>query len=227
MSHLTRWKLLIAVVSVSLSLGSIVEAGQISGEYIEARTCDVYTGPCFANAEMDLAGKEAVMAWKVEEGGWNGVSLEGLGVAVVVTSEKTMGASEFFQMHAGKMSSVILVDNKATKAQQEALVAFAKESAKEFTKDVKHVVKAPMRLENDHLSGKGTFAAGDVAKIETRGLSKGDCVCSNEQIFYDPLTKVSDVSPVLSNTLSFTGKGFDRTWTTHGQRNAFLATFRK
>ncbi len=214
-------------VSFVLAVASTASAAQISGEYIEARTCDVYTGPCFANAEMDLVGKEAVMAWKVDEGGWNGVALEGLGVAIVVTSEKTMGASEFFRMKAGKISSLILVDDRATEEQHDALVAFAKHSAKEFTLDVKKIIKAPIKLENDHLSGKGTFTAGDVAKIETRGLQKGDCVCSNEAIFYQPLTKVSDISPALSNTLSFTGEGFDRTWTTHGQRNAFLATFRR
>jgi hypothetical protein len=217
----------LCVAGIVLAVTSSAHAAQISGEYLEARTCDVYTGPCFANAEMDLAGKEAVMAWKVEEGGWNGVSLEGLGVAIVVTSEKTMGASQFFKMHAGKMSSIILVDNRATEAQRDALVAFAKHSAKDFTGDVKKIVSAPITLENDHLAGKGTFSAGDVAKIETRGLKKGDCVCSNEQVFYEPLTKVADISPAYANTLSYTGKDFDRTWTTHGQRSAFLATFRR
>lgn len=214
-------------IAFVLLVASSASAAQISGEYIEARTCDVYTGPCFANAEMDLAGKEAVMAWKVEEGGWNGVALEGLGVAIVVTSEKTMGASEFFHMHAGKISSIILVDDRATKDQHNALVAFAKHSAKEFTGNVKKIAKAPIKLENDHLAGRGTFSAGELAKIETRGMKKGDCVCSNEQIFYQPLTKVSDISPVYGNTLSYTGSDFDRTWTTHGQRNAFLATFRR
>ena len=54
-------------------LSGVVQAAQISGEYLEARSCDVYTGPCFANAEMDLAGKEALMAWRVEQGSWKGV----------------------------------------------------------------------------------------------------------------------------------------------------------
>lgn len=218
---------ILCAIGIALTSMVSVEAAQISGEYIEARTCDVYTGPCFANAEMDLAGKEAVMAWKVDEGGWNGVSLEGLGVAIVVISEKTMGASEYFHMHAGKMTSIILVDERASRDQHEALVAFARHTAKEFTANVTKIVKAPIKLENDHLAGKGTFSAGDIAKIETRGMKKGDCVCSNEQVFYQPLTKVSDISPVYGNTLSYTGSGFDRTWTTHGQRNAFLATFRR
>jgi hypothetical protein len=60
--------------------GTTASAAQISGEYIEARTCDVYTGPCFANGEMGLSGREAVMAWRVEEGTWNGVELGGLSV---------------------------------------------------------------------------------------------------------------------------------------------------
>ncbi|HAA49250.1 MAG TPA: hypothetical protein DCE43_05980, partial [Planctomycetaceae bacterium] len=59
-------------------------AANISGEYLEARTCAVYTGPCFANAEMGLAGKEALMAWKIDKGQWNGVAVDGLGAAVIV-----------------------------------------------------------------------------------------------------------------------------------------------
>jgi hypothetical protein len=55
-----------------LSLVSTGAAAEISGEYLEARTCDVYTGPCFANGEVGIAGKEAVMAWKVDEGKWAG-----------------------------------------------------------------------------------------------------------------------------------------------------------
>ena len=43
-------------------------AGHVTGEYIESRTADVYTGPCFANSEVNLTGKEAVLAWHVDKG---------------------------------------------------------------------------------------------------------------------------------------------------------------
>src|SRR6185295_18406939 len=39
-------------------------APSISGDYLEARTSDIYTGSCFANSEVNLAGKEAVFAWR-------------------------------------------------------------------------------------------------------------------------------------------------------------------
>ena len=216
-----------ALLCAACLVCGVASAAQISGEYLEARSCDVYTGPCFANAEMDLAGKEAVMAWRVEQGSWNGVDLAGLSVAVVANSEKTMGDTGVFPMHAGKIRSVILVDQKANSQQRDALVAFVKDAAKSFTQNVVRVEAAPMVLQNDHLDGKGVFAAGEIAKIETRALKKGDCVCTNEQIFYQPLTKVYDASPAYSNTLSFTGEGLGSTWTSHGQRSAFLATFRR
>jgi len=43
-------------------------AATIVGDYLEARTADVYTGPCFANGEMSLDGEEAMMAWRVRRG---------------------------------------------------------------------------------------------------------------------------------------------------------------
>lgn len=216
----------LATVAV-LVCGTLANAAQIKGEYLEARTCDVYTGPCFANAEMDLAGKEALMAWKVEEGTWNDVSLSGLGVAVVMSAQGTLGDDGIFGMKAGKIRSVILVDENATKAQHEALVAFAKDSAKKLTGDVTSIQRVPFELKNDHLSGTGVFKAGKIAKIETRALKADDCVCTNEIVYYKPLSKVYDSSPAYSKTLSFTGEGLNNRFTNHALRSAFLATFRK
>lgn len=200
---------------------------QIAGEYIEARTCDVYTGPCFANGEMGLSGREAVMAWRVERGGWNGVDLVGFSVAVVANSENTMGDTGVFKMKAGKITAVILVDEKANAEQRAALEAFVRDTARDYTQHVRLVKPVALKLENDHLAGKGVFVAGDVAKIETRALAKGDCVCTNEMVYYQPLNKVSDFSPAYSKTLSYTDDGLTNQWTTHGQRSAFLATFRR
>src|SRR5580700_4790079 len=105
---------------------SSVQAAEISGEYLEARSCDVYTGPCFANSQTGLAGREALMAWKVDDGQWNGVQLCGLSVAVVLNAESTLGEDGVFPMTAGEIKSVILVDQKASKEQQAALIDFAR-----------------------------------------------------------------------------------------------------
>jgi hypothetical protein len=54
--------LLGAAALVSSAAG--IPARGLSGNYIEARTADVYTGPCFANGEIEMNGREAVFAWK-------------------------------------------------------------------------------------------------------------------------------------------------------------------
>src|SRR6187200_3322291 len=78
-------------VAVLLVLPAVLRAEQVSGTYLETRTCQVYTGPCFANAETGMAGREAVLAWNIEEGKRAGVDLAGLSVVVVVRGSGTLG----------------------------------------------------------------------------------------------------------------------------------------
>src|SRR5437867_5003711 len=95
----------------------------ISGDYLEVRSCDVYTGPCFANAEMNLTGKEGMLLWSVREGSWKGTTLDGLRVMAVVHTDATMGDVNF-ECRSG--NAVLIVDSKADKKQKEALTDFAR-----------------------------------------------------------------------------------------------------
>lgn len=212
---------------LTLSGSSLVFGAGITGEYLEARTCDVYTGPCFANGEIGLAGKEAVMAWKVDEGGFGGQDLAGLGAALIIKANDTLGFGGGFTVKPDKIAAVIVVDETANAEQAEALVQFVKENVPHLTRDVVRVEKAPITLTNDHLSGKGVFTAGKLAKIETRKLAKGDCICSNEMVFYPPLAKVENAHPAYTLNMSYDGNGLNSTWTTVNKRSAFLATFER
>src|SRR4029450_2724167 len=103
---LPRWALLIpALLATSAPL--CLAGPSISGDYLEARTSDVYTGPCFANSEVNLAGKEAVFAWSVRQGAWRGVPVEGLSVVAVVRAAATLGDPTVSPLPA---RAVLLVD---------------------------------------------------------------------------------------------------------------------
>src|SRR5712692_10700010 len=110
-----RW-LSLAVLMVVVFVAP-APAGGISGQYVEARTCDVWTGPCFANAETGLSGKLAVMAWKVDEGCLDDVRLDGLSIVAVVSASDTLGLEQ-----TGPSKAVLIVDDKATEAQRKALI---------------------------------------------------------------------------------------------------------
>src|SRR5258708_34678897 len=75
------------LLTTTLGFAGGIPSQNIRGEYIEARTADVYTGPCFANSEGGLVGELAVIGWKTDKGSWQGVSLDRLsGVGAVKTS---------------------------------------------------------------------------------------------------------------------------------------------
>src|SRR3954471_2795426 len=93
-------------------------AADVRGQYVEARTCDVYTGACFANADTGLTGKNAVLAWKIETGAVGTTRVDGLGVVAVVAARETLGLK---QSAPGK--ALVIVDEKATPEQRQALVA--------------------------------------------------------------------------------------------------------
>src|SRR4030095_16938639 len=114
----------LALSTVSLLAGN--SAPSISGDYLEVRSCDVFTGPCFANAEMHLAGKEGLLVWSVREGSWKGTSLNGLGVMLVVSTDGTLGDMKY-EPRSGQ--AVVIVDAKADAAQKAALLDLVRTKA--------------------------------------------------------------------------------------------------
>src|SRR2546427_9197945 len=63
----------VAGLFLAAVLAVVPTRAAINGDYVEVRSADVYTGPCFANSEVDLEGKQAILAWKVRNGGWERV----------------------------------------------------------------------------------------------------------------------------------------------------------
>ena len=80
---------ILAVTALSLAGAAPSERARIEGDYMESRNADVFTGPCFANAQVFITGNQAVMAWKVNKGQWNGVDLSGLVVAAALRGTTT------------------------------------------------------------------------------------------------------------------------------------------
>ena len=134
---------LFALLSGSLLLAGGLPQKQLRGTYVEARTADVFVGPCFANSEVENSGNLAVMGWKISEGSWDGVKLDGLGVVGVVKASATLG-----DVHntAYPVKSVLIVDEKASPEQRLALASFAKRMSKDLLSDVVTVMYRPISL---------------------------------------------------------------------------------
>ncbi len=196
----------------------------IKGEYIEARSADVYTGPCFANGEVGLVGDEAILAWKIDQGAWKGISLNGLGIVAVVKAHATLGDPYHSPYPA---ESVLIVDQKASARQRLALQEFAGSMAGKLLSHVVRVEAAPIQLtlaKGEH-HGAAELVAGNLASIKTRSLCQGDDKCGNEIVYYPPLIHLAHAMPAFTLEDSFQGQGLDVVWNHIGKRSAFVGSF--
>lgn len=208
---------IVALFSISMA------AQSIRGDYIETRSADVYTGQCFANGEVNLVGNEAILAWHVQSGSWDGVPLQGFTVAAAVHANGTLG-DPYESPYPAK--AVLLVDDQATPQQQEALAHFAEHMGGELLKNVEQVIPTQMELVvNAEHHGAAMLRAGRFATVQTRSINDHDHLCGNEVTFYPPLTETAHSMPAVALSDVYSGPGLGVSWDYHGKRSAFVGTF--
>lgn len=218
-----RYQLSLVLLQVAVLLSLPVAAQQIRGDYLETRSADVYTGQCFANGEVNLVGNEAILAWHVGSGSWDGVPLEGLSVTAVVRANGTLGDPYENPFPA---KAVLLVDDHASPQQRAALVSFAEQMGGELLKNVEQVI--PVQTEfvvNLEHHGAAMLRAGQFATVQTRSIGDQDHLCGNEETYYPPLTQLAHSMPAVALTDSYRGPGLGESWNLHGKRSAFVGVF--
>jgi hypothetical protein len=214
----------ILTLIAGVAFGAPAEGPAIFGKYVEARSCDVYTGPCFANGEVGLTGGEAILTWAVDRGTYQDVALDGLNVIAVVKASNTLGNPYQSVLPARAM---IIVDERADARQHDALVCLAKQLGGELVADVVEVKSAAIRssIGNCEESGCARVEADGLVTIATRCLNEGDHKCGNETTFYPPLTAIDHAQPAFTIVSSFSGLGLGMVWENVDRRSAFLGTF--
>jgi hypothetical protein len=215
--------LLTTVLCTAFSFASQPE--KISGDYLESRSADVYVAQCFANSEVNLTGDQALLAWHVRNGSWDGQKLDGLTVIAAVKANATIG-DPYASPYPAK--SVMLVDEQATPAQREALVSFAEHMGGKLVSSVVRVIPTTIEMnvlrDHDH-HGQAILRAGTFAEIQTRALNEGDHSCGAEVTYYPPLTKLEHSMAAVATTDEYQGPGLGVDWDRHGKRSAFVGSF--
>lgn len=211
----------IMALFVLLTVTSVTSAGGITGEYVEARNADVWTGPCFANGEMGIVGNKAILAWKVDRGSFKDVDLDGLSVVAVVIGDKTFGINCNV-----KTRTAFIVDEDASAVQREALIAMARDLASPTIQDVVSVKAAKISIKTNRCEGTGCALvdAGD-ARVETRCLGHQDSICGHEEISYPTLAKVDEYHAAFSLVNQYSGENLGETFRDSNARSAILAKF--
>jgi hypothetical protein len=199
-------------------------ANRISGNYMEFRNADVYTGPCFANSQVGLTGQNALLAWQVTDGQWNGVDLSGLGIVAVVRASATLGDPYADPLPA---KAVLFVDARANSAQQAALVSFAQSQSAGLLQNIVATNLAPISFSSDpSRMGWQTLAVGNTVKLSTRAITMNDMICHNEATYYPPLSAhLTHSMPVVAVDSSYQGNSLGVTWDDANRRSSFVGKF--
>src|SRR6185295_8035896 len=119
-------KLLVAalaliVVAMAMVFSSSAANVSLHGDYVEVRTASVFAGACHYNGEVTTTGRDALMAWRVSSGQWQGVNLAGVRVLAIVSSESNLSDKD-----AARQSEII-IDSTASRAQALAMLNALKE----------------------------------------------------------------------------------------------------
>jgi hypothetical protein len=129
------------------------------GQFLEVCTCEVLC-PCFIGEEPDGGTCEGVIAWRVDRGEVNAVDVSGLTIAVLAHIPGNV-------LH-GNLKVVVLVDDKASPEQQDALMsAFTGQlggpiaDVAALIGEVASIERVPVEAQVEN--GRGILKLGDLA----------------------------------------------------------------
>jgi hypothetical protein len=173
---------------LSLSLGLVptahapVDASAPRGTYVEARTASVFAGACHYGGEATTAGREALVAWHVEEGAFDGVDLAGLSIAALVASNANLADGE-------ERRSVVFVDRELDARRTGALLRWLGATRGELLGDVELVRSCALDVQVGE-DGYRAVASG-IFTLEGAPMPDRACCKMPFQVWYRPFEELT------------------------------------
>ena len=199
------------------------DRGRVTGEYVEARTAEVFAGGCIMNSEAETAGRQAVLAWKITSGRFDGVALDGLAITAAVAGDRNLGMREMGGEEPHAVRAILTVDARANAAQQAALAALAKELSGGLITEVVRVDVAPIRF--DVTAQTIDVSATDALRLTVNKTMVHDPSCGAMQWFKPFSTQLTQSAMGTAEAHAFSGAGLGSKWSAPNKKSAFYGTF--
>jgi hypothetical protein len=213
--------LALSAALVALGVSALAAApGTLSGTYVEARTSEIFAGACIINGEAATTGREALLAWKIDRGQFNGVQLDGLAIVAAVAGDHNLSVREIGGETA-VTKSAIYPDVRATAPQRQALIAMAKKLSNGVISDVIEVTPTPIDFMDD---GRNIRVVTKSARLNVQKVMEHDASCGNKQ-WFTPFAAVhhADMGTTIEN--AFSGTSLGTKWSDPNKRSAYFGAF--
>ena len=213
-------------IALSAALSSLMfvslaaKPPSVTGTYLEARTAEVFAGACVVNSEGGTTGREALLAWKVDRGQVNGVTLDGLAVVAAIASDINLGIHEIGGESATARAA-IYVDSRANAAQRKALVTMVRSLSGSLIDSVVQETSAPIQFADN---GHQITVSTDTLKLAVAKHLNHDASCGNKQ-WFNPLTRVDRAEMGTTDENEFSGASLRTKWSDPNKRSSFFGTF--
>lgn len=212
-----RGSFISAALAVMATAGSAYAAPAVTGDYVESRSANVYVGACHHEGEIQTAGKNAVLAWNIKEGEYNGVDLAGVSAVAVVAADKSL------MLDDTKRTSALYVSDKATAEQRDAFVALLKEKAPKALGDLAGVKSAAITFD----------ASGATYRVNAAGIAdmkikkeNGQLCCKQPYFVWGkPFIPVKDAKTGYCVGVNYKDTSLLKAWSATDQNNAFFGQF--
>ena len=213
-------KVLFTMMAVVVAVSAFVfssraENVSLRGDYVEVRTVSVFAGACHYNGEVTTAGREAMMAWNVTSGKWQGIDLSGVRVMAIISSESNLADKD-----AARQSELII--DSPSRAQSLAMLNAIKANYAASLGNIVKVRNAPITFVRE---GKKYAVAADEATMNVEAMPNDLCCKMPNLVWYTPMVGLENRKVGYTTNASYSGNTVSEQWSRSGENSAFSGSF--
>jgi hypothetical protein len=208
---------ILASLTGSLTLNSRAETASVRGEYVEVRTASVFAGACHYNGELTTAGRDALMAWNVKSGAWQGIDLTGVQAVVIVSAAENLA-----EKNAARQAEIIIGENASDAQSRAMLEALKSRYAASFGKIIS-VRRGPLSFE--HKNKAYSVTADNFASINIEAMPDDLCCKMPQLVWYSPLVALENRKVGYTTKALYAGGNVGEPWQRSGENSAFYGSF--
>ncbi len=193
------------------------ESTPCTGAYVEARTASVFAGACHYNGEFVTAGREAVCAWRIDAGTFDGVDLAGVTIAAVIAADANLDEG------TAARRSVVHVDAALDSARSAAAVRWLATTRGSILGTVLEVRADPLRVAID--ADSYTVVVPGALELTGALLPDRACCAMPQNVWYTPFERLERPLVGLDEAFEVRSPKLGRAWSRPGENAAFTGRF--
>src|SRR5882724_1789530 len=208
---------LAAIVAFSaFGFSSKADNVSIRGDYVEVRTASVFAGACHFNGEVTTTGRDALMAWNVKSGKWDGVDLAGVRAIASISADDNLSNPQ------AKRRAEVIMDKSASHAQAVAMLGAIKSRYADALGEIVSVRSAPISFKHE---GQTYQVSSAEASIDVEAMPNDLCCRMPNLVWYSPLVPLGQRKVGYTVKALYAGHAVADSWERAGENSAFYGSF--